>query len=160
MSVRQLIPSLGKELDDLYARISYLEGILGVGVPSEADRSCKPCGITWQLGLTCFPQHMAGRRHNKMLMAKQSKNSPQLNKHPKKQSITPSYLVSNVRVRSKPPPLFPFGRRVSLRGGESTFRLGTAGLRPQTRAQAGVAPSLRNGYVRSWSMSLKNRIQL
>ena len=77
MSVRQLIPSLGKELDYLYARISYLEGMLGVGVPSEADRSCKPCGITWQLGLTCFPQHMAGRRHNKMLMAKQSKNSSQ-----------------------------------------------------------------------------------
>jgi len=107
MSVRQLIPSLGKELDDLYARVSYLEGMLGVGVPSEADRSCKPCGITWQLGLTCFPQHMAGRRHNKMLMAKQSKNPPQLDQLPKKQkqSITPSNLVSN--VRSKPPPLFP-----------------------------------------------------
>ena len=108
MSVRQLIPSLGKELDDLYARISHLEGILGVGVPSEADRSCKPCGITWQLGLTCFPQHMAGRRHNKMLMAKQTKNPPpQLDQLPKKQkqSITPSNLVSN--VRSKPPPLFP-----------------------------------------------------
>jgi len=42
-----------------------------------------------------------------MLMAKQSKNSPQLNKLPKKQSIAPSNLVSNVRVRSKPPPLFP-----------------------------------------------------
>ena len=107
MSVRQLIPSLGKELDDLCARISYLEGMLGVGVPSEADRSCKPCGITWQLGLTCFPQHMAGRRHNKMLMAKQFKNPPQLNKLPKKQLITPSNSVSNVRVRSKPPPLFP-----------------------------------------------------
>ena len=108
MSVRQLIPSLGKELDDLYARVSYLEEILGVGVPSEADRSCKPCGITWQLGLTCFPQHMAGRRHNKMLMAKQTKNPPpQLDQLPKKQkqSITPSNLVSN--VRSKPPPLFP-----------------------------------------------------
>ena len=109
MSVRQLIPSLGKELDDLYARISHLEGILGVGVPSEADRSCKPCGITWQLGLTCFPQHMAGRRHNKMLMAKQSKNPPQLDQFPKKQEqyINPSNLVSNVRTRSKPPPLFP-----------------------------------------------------
>ena len=59
MSVRQLIPSLGKELDDLYARVSYLEEILGLGVPSEADRSCKLCGITWQLGLSCFPQHMA-----------------------------------------------------------------------------------------------------
>ena len=43
-----------------------------------------------------------------------------------------------------------FGRRVSSRGEEKeTFRLGTAGLRPQTRAQAGVAPSLRNDPTRS-----------
>ena len=40
----------------------------------------------------------------------------------------------------------PFGGRVSLRGEKkTTFRLGTAGLRPQTRAQAEVAPLLRNG---------------
>ena len=28
---------------------------------------------------------------------------------------------------------------------KTTFRLGTAGLRPQTRAQGGVAPLMRNG---------------
>ena len=37
-----------------------------------------------------------------------------------------------------------------MRGGEKdfqTFRLGTAGLRPQTRAQGGVAPLMRNVFA-------------
>ena len=45
------------------------------------------------------------------------------------------------------PQSHPFGGRVSSRG---HFRLGTAGLHPQTRAQAGVAPLLRNGPT--WPM--------
>ena len=54
MSVRQLIPSLGAELDELCARLSCVEELLGVGVlsreNSNADESCRICGITWQLG--------------------------------------------------------------------------------------------------------------
>ena len=54
MSIRQLIPSLGAELDELCARLSCVEELLGVGVlsrkNSNADESCRICGITWQLG--------------------------------------------------------------------------------------------------------------
>ena len=54
MSIRQLIPSLGAELDELCARLSCVEELLGVGVlsrkNSNADVSCRICGITWQLG--------------------------------------------------------------------------------------------------------------
>jgi len=68
MSIRELIPSLGKELDELRARVASLEGLFGIGgisarKSSGADRSCRICGITWQLGVTCFPRHMAGKRH-------------------------------------------------------------------------------------------------
>ena len=80
MSIRQLIPSLGKELDELYARVASLEALLGVGglsaqKSSKADRSCRICGITWQLGKVCFAQHMTGKRHKKNL-AKLSKIPP------------------------------------------------------------------------------------
>ena len=41
-----------------------------------------------------------------------------------------------------------FIRKASLfAGGRKTLRLGTAGLRPQARAQGGVAPLLRNGQI-------------
>ena len=45
MSIRQLIPSLGKELDQLCARLAHLEGMLGVGRPvapsgTNAQRFC------------------------------------------------------------------------------------------------------------------------
>ena len=68
MSIRELIPSLGKELDELRARLASLEGLFGVGgvsaqKSSGGDRSCSICGISWQLGVACFPQHMAGKRH-------------------------------------------------------------------------------------------------
>ena len=51
MSIRELIPSLGKELDELRARVASLEGLLRVGgvsaqKSSNTDRSCKVCGIT------------------------------------------------------------------------------------------------------------------
>ena len=82
MSVSQLIHSLGKELDDLRTRVASLEGLLGVvGVEASAqkssnvDESCRMCGITWQLGVTCYPAHMAGKRHKKNL-AKLSKVDP------------------------------------------------------------------------------------
>lgn len=72
MSIRQLIPSLGKELDELCARVAFLEGLLGIGGVSpqksfNADGSCRICGITWQLGMKCFAQHMTGKRHKKNL---------------------------------------------------------------------------------------------
>ena len=68
MSIIQLIPSLRIELDNLCARVATLEGLLGVsGVSaqksSNSDGSCRMCGITWQLGVTDLPQHMAGKRH-------------------------------------------------------------------------------------------------
>ena len=68
MSIRELIPSLGKELDELRARVASLEGLFGVGgvsaqKSSGGDRSCSICGISWQLGVACFPQHMVGKRH-------------------------------------------------------------------------------------------------
>ena len=72
MSIKQLISSLGQELDDLRARVASLEGLLGVGgvsaqKSSDADGSCRICGITWQLCEASFPQHMAGKRHKKNL---------------------------------------------------------------------------------------------
>ena len=85
MSISQLISSLGKELDDLRARVASLEGLLGVaGVSDEkssnTEGSCRMCGITWQLGVTCLPQHMAGRRHKANLaranLARLSINPP------------------------------------------------------------------------------------
>ena len=85
MSTSQLISSLGKELEDLRARVASLEGLLGVsGVSAETssntEGSCRMCGITWQLGVTCLPQHMAGRRHKANLaranLARLSNNPP------------------------------------------------------------------------------------
>ena len=72
MSIKQLISSLGQELDELRARVASLEGLLGVGgvsahKSSDADGSCRICGITWQLCEASFPQHMAGKRHKKNL---------------------------------------------------------------------------------------------
>ena len=107
MSIRELIPSLGKELDELrarvasleglfgvgdelHARLSCLEGLLGIGASaqksSKADESCRMCGITWQLGATCYPQHMAGKRHRKNLakLPKVPSHSPKVPFHPSK----------------------------------------------------------------------------
>ena len=107
MSIRELIPSLGKELDELRARVASLEGLFGVGdelharlsclegllgtgasaqKSSKADESCRMCGITWQLGATCYPQHMAGKRHRKNLakLPKVPSHSPKVPFHPSK----------------------------------------------------------------------------
>ena len=107
ISIRELIPSLGKELDELRARIASLEGLFGVGdelharlsclegllgtgasaqKSSKADESCRMCGITWQLGATCYPQHMAGKRHRKNLakLPKVPSHSPKVPFHPSK----------------------------------------------------------------------------
>ena len=44
MSVRELIPSLGAELDELRARLACLEGLLGVGAAAprrtDSERIC------------------------------------------------------------------------------------------------------------------------
>ena len=107
ISIRELIPSLGKELDELRARVASLEGLFGVGdelharlsclegllgtgasaqKSSKADESCRMCGITWQLGATCYPQHMAGKRHRKNLakLPKVPSHSPKVPFHPSK----------------------------------------------------------------------------
>ena len=39
MSFRQLIPSLGEELDNLWARVIHLEALSGVGLPSRSQGS-------------------------------------------------------------------------------------------------------------------------
>ena len=96
MSIEQLIPSLGKELNKLRARLAHVEELLGVGVSveksSNVDRSCLICGITWQMGVTSVPQHMVGRRH-RANMEKLSKFPPPPFKAP-----TPSFKL--------PPPPF------------------------------------------------------
>ena len=96
MSIEQLIPSLGKELNKLRARLAHVEELLGVGVAveksSNVDRSCLICGITWQMGVTSVPQHMVGRRH-RANMEKLSKFPPPPFKAP-----TPSFKL--------PPPPF------------------------------------------------------
>ena len=85
MSISQLIPYLEKQLDDLRARVASLESLHGVeGVSaqksSSSEGSCSMCGITWQLGVTCFSQHMAGKRHKANLaranLARLSNNNP------------------------------------------------------------------------------------
>ena len=92
MSIEQLIPSLGKELNELRSRLAHVEELLGVGVSveksSNVDRSCLICGITWQMGVTSVPQHMVGRRH-RANMEKLSKFPPPPFKAP-----TPSSKIS------------------------------------------------------------------
>ena len=118
MSIRQLIPSLGKELDELRARVASLEGLFGVGdelharlsclegllgtgasaqKSSKADESCRMCGITWQLGATCYPQHMAGKRHRKNLakLPKVPSHSPKVPSHPSKVPSPPCKVPSS-----------------------------------------------------------------
>ena len=53
MSFRQLIPSLGEELDNLWARVIHLEALSGVGLPSrsrgslEAGPTCADPRLQW-----------------------------------------------------------------------------------------------------------------
>ena len=61
--------------------------------------------------------------------------------------------------RAQPVGFFYFGTgRVGSFGRRVSSRLGTAGLRPQTRAQAGVAPLLRNGLGYSQKVWVSGRV--
>ena len=102
MSIRQLIPSLGKELDELCARVASLEGLLGIGgvspqKSSNADGSCRICGITWQLGMKCFAQHMTGKRHKKNLAKLSNIPPPSSSKLP-----SPSSSLCGVSIQCPP----------------------------------------------------------